>query len=309
MFDDSTSSFFGAIWNFVSSGTTWMVIIGFLLALSTIVITSGKRARIIEQFGKPLSGARMSGLSFKLPWPIQTVVGEVNLQIQEAKANVSVKTKDNAFMDLPVIVQYKASSDPTGAVRAHYELENPEKQIVNYVLNNVKNAVGDMEMQELYSNRDTIENDVQTALSAQFAKYGYEVVNILIDEPMPSPEVRDSFNRVIASKREKEAAQNIADAKQIELVGVARAEKESKKLQGEGMASMREAIAAGMEKAMKTLTDSGLTSEQALNLLMDTNRLDTLGSAAAHGNMILVDMQGGGELAKTIGAVRAANQT
>ena len=292
--------------SFITSPTLWLIIIMVAILWSTIVITTGKRAKIIEQFGKPLDRARLPGLSFKLPWPIQTVVGEVNLQQQEAKDKVAVKTKDNAFMDLPVIVQYKASDDPAGAVRAHYELENPEAQMVSYVLKNVKDAAGDLAMQELYTNRDAIETEVRTANAERFAKYGYELVNILIDEPQPSAEVKASFNRVIASEREKEAAQNIADAQKIKLVGIAKAEKESKQLQGEGMAKMREAIAKGMKESMETLEASGLSTEQALELLMDTNRLDTLGSAAAHGNMVLVDLQSGGDMAKTVGAVRAA---
>lgn len=298
-------TFFEAIFGFIFSGTMLGIAI-LLWLLTTIVLTSGKRAKIIERLGKPVALARMPGLGFKLPFPFDRVVGIVNLQQRDAKADVSVKTKDNAFMTLPVTVQYKASSDPAGAVRAHYELEGAEKQIVSYVLNNVKGAVGSMDMNELYINRDSIENSVLNALSIQFGQYGYEIVNVLIDEPKPSDEVRNSFNRVIASLRAKEAAQNIADARRIELVGVAQAEKQSKKLQGQGMADMRAAIAKGMKTAMATLTESGLSPEQALGLLMDTNRLDTLGAAAAHGNMILVDMQNGGELAKTIGAVRAA---
>ncbi len=300
-------SIFDAIIGTVFSSTTLLILLGLWL-LTAIVLTSGKRAKVIERLGKPVNSARLAGLSFKLPYPLDRVVGIVNLQLQETGAEVSVKTKDNAFMTLPVKVQYRAANDPSGAVRAHYELEEPQKQIISYVLNNVKNAASGMEMQDLYQNRDSIETEVQQALLAQFAQYGYEIVNVLVDEPKPSDEVRDSFNRVIASLREKEAAQNIADAKRIELVGIATAEKESKKLQGEGMANMREAIATGMEKAMKTLTGSGLNHEQALGLLMDTNRLDTLGAAAAHGNMILVDMQGGGDLAKTVGAVKAAER-
>ena len=62
-----------------------------------IFIVRGKTAAILETFGKPARGARFPGLHFKLPWPITLVVGRINLQLQETKANVSVKTKDNAF--------------------------------------------------------------------------------------------------------------------------------------------------------------------------------------------------------------------
>ena len=96
--------------------------------------------------------------------------------------------------------------------------------------------------------------------------------------------------------------------KRIELVGIAQAESESKKLQGEGIASMREAIASGMEAAMKTLTDSGLSEQESLHLLMDTNRLDTISTAASHGNLILADMADSTHLMNTIAALKAAEQ-
>ena len=284
------------------------VILVLLLIWSIIVITPGKRASIIERFGRPLTNAKPSGLTFKLPWPIDIIVAQVNLQLQEISADVSVKTSDNAFMLLPVKAQYRASSDTQGSVRAYYELEDPEQQITSYVLNNVRQSASGMTMIDLYQNRDAIEARVQSSLQEQFLQYGYSIENVLIDEPQPSIEVRDAFNRVIASEREKEAAQNIADAKRIELVGIAQAESESKKLQGEGIASMREAIATGMEAAMKTLTESGLSEQEALHLLMDTNRLDTISTAASHGNLILADMADSTHFMNTIAALKAAEQ-
>lgn len=285
-----------------------MFVLLLILAATMIVITPGKRAKVIERLGRPLPAARMPGLSFKLPWPLDRVVASVNLQLQEIGADVSVKTSDNAFMTLPVKVQYRASSDTSGAVRAHYELENPEQQITSYVLNNARQTASSMTMIDLYQNRDSIEAQVQTALQEQFTQYGYAIVNVLIDEPQPSIEVREAFNRVIASEREREAAKNIAEARKIELVGVAGAEKESKRLQGEGIAEMREAIAKGMDEAMKTLKAAGLTPQEALMLLMDTNRLDTLSTVASEGNMILVDMKGSDDLAKMVVAVNSANK-
>lgn len=296
---------FEAIIGFIFSWKLIVTIISLIIVTTVLVITPGKRAKVIERLGKPLNNARMPGLSLKLPWPFDRVVGVVNLQLQEIGADVSVKTKDNAFMTLPVKVQYRASNDAAGAVRAHYELENPEQQITSYVLNSARQTASGMDMVDLYQNRDAIEKQVQEALEEQFVQYGYTIENVLVDEPQPSPEVRDAFNRVIASQREKEAAQNIADAKRIELVGIAEAEKQSKKLQGEGIADMRDAIAKGLETSIKQLSEV-MTPEQALWLITDTNRLDTLGSAATHGNMILVDMQSNDQISKMFAAVKAA---
>ncbi len=266
-----------------------LLILGLLLLPSMLYVVRGKTAAILETFGRPHQTAVFPGLHIKAPWPITTVVARVNLQIQEIHADVSVKTSDNAFMTLPVKVQYRASDDMYGAVKAHYELEAPERQITSYVLNNVRQTASGMEMTDLYANRDNVEQQVQEALSEQFARFGYIIENVLVDEPQPSPEVRDAFNQVIASKRLMEAARNEAEAQRIKLVGAAQAEAESKKLQGEGMAQMREAIARGLEEAMRTMTTAGLTTEQSIQFLSDTNRLDTITSASAHGNTIIID--------------------
>jgi regulator of protease activity HflC (stomatin/prohibitin superfamily) len=229
----------------------------------------------------------------------------VNLQIQEITEDVSIKTKDNSFMLLPAKVQFCASNSPEGAVKAFYELENPQAQISSYILNSIRMTASGMDMEELYSARSEMENDVQERLTEQFAGFGYVIKNVLVDEPQPSSEVRSAFNRVIASKREKEAAQNVADAERIRLVGIASAEAESKKLQGEGIAQMRDALAKGLKESIELITSANVSTEQALALLMDTNRQDTLSSVAAKGNLVVMDLSKGSE---QIGQYMAASK-
>lgn len=279
-----------------------------VILFSMIYVVRGKTAAIVETFGRPNLAASLPGLRIKAPWPIQNIVGRINLQQQEIGADVSIKTKDNAFMTLPVKVQYRASDDPAGAVKAFYELEIPEQQIISYVLNNVRQTASGLDMVDLYANRNSMENQVQTALSERFARFGYIIENVLVDEPQPSQEVRDAFNRVIASERLKEAASNEAEAERIRLVGAAKAEAESKTLQGQGISSMREAIARGLEEAMHTMKNAGLSPEQAVDLLNETNRLDTITTAASHGNLILMDSKNSNELTKTIAGMEAVKR-
>ena len=276
-----------------------VILVAVVLLPSALYVVKGKTAVILETFGRPHKSAVFPGLRIKWPWPITSIVARVNLQLQEIHADVSVKTSDNAFMTLPVKVQYRASDDAFGAVKAHYELEAPEKQITSYVLNNVRQTASGMEMTELYANRDLVEQQVQDALSEQFARFGYFIENVLVDEPQPSSEVRDAFNKVIASKRLMEAARNEAEAARIKLVGAAQAEAESKKLQGEGMAQMRTAVARGLEEAMATMAKAGLQPEAAIRFLTDTNRIDAITNAAAHGNTIIMDAGSNRELATT----------
>ena len=282
-----------------------MITIGIYLLLGALItgylsttfyIVRGKHAAILETFGKPHETATMPGLRFKAPWPITTVVGFKNLQIQEISENVSVKTDDNSFMHLPVKVQYRASDNPQGPVKAFYELENPEAQISTYILNSIRQTAAGMTMDELYSGRSQMEDAVQSTLTEKFEGFGYVIVNVLVDEPQPSDEVRDAFNRVIASKREMEAAENLAAAKRIELVGIAEAEAESKKLQGNGIAEMRDAIVKGLKESVEKMTAAGLETGEALQLIMDTNRQDTLTTAAAKGNLVILDLSKGSEM-------------
>jgi regulator of protease activity HflC (stomatin/prohibitin superfamily) len=278
----------------------WFILVAAVVLLpSSLYIVKGKTAAILETFGRPHLKAVFPGLRVKWPYPITKIVARVNLQLQEIHADVSVKTSDNAFMTLPVKVQYRASDEELGAVKAHYELEAPEKQITSYVLNNVRQTASGMEMTELYANRDSVEQQVQEALSEQFAKFGYIIANVLVDEPQPSSEVRDAFNKVIASKRLMEAARNEAEAARIKLVGAAQAEAESKKLQGEGMAQMRTAVARGLEEAMITMSKAGLKPDEAIRFLTDTNRIDAITNAAAHGNTIIIDAGSNRDMAST----------
>ena len=125
--------------------------------------------------------------------------------------------------------------------------------------------------------------------------YGFEIVNVLVDEPQPSHEVQAAFNRVIAAEREKEAAENEAEAQRILLVGIAEAEKTSKRLQGEGIALQRVAIAEGYHDAMHQLKESmpNTGEDTILAMLMMTNHWDTIRDAAAkEGNVIMVNGSG-----------------
>ncbi len=269
-----------------------LAVLAFLLK-SMIQIVPGKTAFIVETFGKPMKRALMPGLNFILPWPIQNVVGKLSLQLLEIKTNVAVKTSDNVFLGLPVAVQYRANDDSINTVNAYYELSDPRDQISSFILNNVRQSAAKMTLEELFQNRDRLQDVVLEELAARFTTYGYIIEAVLVDQPQPSQDVQDSFNRVIASQRLLDAARNEGEASRIKLVKEAEAEAESKRLQGEGIANMRKAIAAGIEESMKAIKKAApaLSDAEIMDFLTDTNRLDTISGAASHGNLIVVDMQ------------------
>jgi regulator of protease activity HflC (stomatin/prohibitin superfamily) len=132
---------------------------------------------------------------------------------------------------------------------------------------------------------------VQEELSHKLAEYGFDVVAVLIDQPQVDSSVQNSFNRVVASKRELEAAQQEAEAARIRLVAGARAEAEGQVVRAEGLAKSREILSKSLEENIKTIAGSGADVESAMNLLMAVNRFDALREVGRSGNLVLMDMQ------------------
>lgn len=277
------------------------VVLGLIVITSSFVITRQKTAKIIERFGK-FNGVRTAGLGMKLPWPITYVAGEINLRIQELAEDVGVKTNDNAFLSVPVKVQYRTPEDKVH--EAFYELDDAEDQITSYIVNVVRSQANDMKMEELFRSKNAFETAVEVELKERFSKYGYEVVSVLVDDPQPSDDLRRSFDLVLASEREKEAAANQAEAMRIKMVGGAKAEAESLTLKATAYVEQRRIISTGIKEVVDLLHGvEGLTHERVLTYLEGIDMRDTIRDAArGPGSLVLlpIDLAGNGGNGKPV---------
>ena len=96
------------------------------------------------------------------------------------------------------------------------------------------------------------------------------------------------MNRINASEREKVAAQFEGEAQKILIVEKAKAEAESKRLQGQGIADQRREIARGLEDSVKVLNGVDINSQEASALIVVTQHYDTLQSVGAESNSNLI---------------------
>lgn len=272
-----------------------LILIIVLLAwfLSGIIIVNQKTQVVVEVFGK-FASIKNSGLGYKYPSPIGRVAGRVNLKIQEVKDQVSVKTVDNAFLSFPVSVQFRVIENM--AKEAFYELEDPVEQITSYILNLIRSKAASMTMNDLYVNKDDINAEVEKELKGTIQKFGYEIIRVLVDEPQPSKDVADAFNRVISAQREKEAAQAQADALRVKLVGQAQAEAESLELKAQAYVNQRKVLAEGIGEAMERLR-SGLqnvSDREILDYFAGIDYRDTVrDSSKNEGTIIITPMNTG----------------
>jgi len=242
-----------------------------VLALSScVVITSQKSEKVIETLGK-FSGMRTAGLGFKAPWPIQSVKGQVNMKTRSLSSLVGVLSSDTAFLDVPVTVQFEV----VDGEKAFYKLDDPEGQMLKFVTNNIRSVANTMTMDELFGSNDAFREDVTNALNEKFKDFGYRILDVLVDDPQPSDEMKASFDLKLIARREKEAADDQAAALKTKMVGEAEAEKASLKLKGEALADLRDTIAKGNADAMNEMLEGvpGLTAAMVLDFFktIDTN--------------------------------------
>ena len=321
---------------------------GLLLLFTALFTVKQQTAVIVERFGKFLS-IRQSGLHFKIPL-IDRIAGRMSLKIQQLDVLIETKTKDDVFVKLKVSVQFKViklkvydafykldfphdqiTSYVFDVVRAEvpkmkldgviklkvydafYKLDFPHDQITSYVFDVVRAEVPKMKLDGVFVKKDDIAIAVKTELNEAMMDYGYDIIKTLVTDIDPDSQVKEAMNRINASEREKIAAQFEGDAARILIVEKAKAEAESKRLQGQGIADQRREIARGLEESVEVLNKVGINSQEASALIVVTQHYDTLQSIGqeTNSNLILLPnspQSGSNMLNDMVASFTASNQ-
>ncbi|MCB6185184.1 SPFH domain-containing protein [Leeia sp. TBRC 13508] len=266
------------------------IVIG-LLGIILFVIISG--IRIVEQQTVSIVqtlGRYSRTLAPGLNWifiPFQQIAGKLSLKIESVPATVEVKTLDNMFVALPVNLMIQV--EPERAADAFYKLQEPHEQVRAWVLNTVRSVAASMTLEDMFKDREKIVGEVRHMLTTKLSEFGYLLEGVLIDQPTVSLEVQSSFNRVVAATREKEAAQQEAEAAMIRTVKQAEAEAEAQRQRAKGLADSRKLLAEGLKESL--LEFSGVPPHEAISILLETNRIDALREIGKHGNLVVLDLQ------------------
>ena len=283
--------------------------IGLLLLFFTFFIVKQQSAAIVERFGKFVS-VRQSGLQLKIPI-IDSVAGRLSLRIQQLDVVVETKTKDDVFVKLKVSVQFKVIKEKV--YDAFYKLDNPGDQITSFIFDVVRAEVPKLILDDVFLKKDDIAIAVKSELQEAMTEYGFQIIKTLVTDIDPDAQVKESMNRINASEREKVAAQFEGEAQKILIVEKAKAEAESKRLQGQGIADQRREIARGLEDSVKVLNGVDINSQEASALIVVTQHYDTLQSVGAEANSNLILMpnspQAGSEMLNNmVASFTASNQ-
>lgn len=255
-----------------------------LIVILGFFVVKQQTTAIVERFGKFLS-IRQSGLQFKIPF-IDKIAGRVSLKIQQLDVIVETKTKDDVFVQLKISVQFQILREKV--YDAFYKLQNPHDQITAYIFDTVRAEVPKMKLDDVFEKKDDIAQAIQRELKQSMLDYGYDIVKALVTDIDPDSQVKEAMNRINAAEREKLAAQFEGDAQRILIVERAKAEAESKRLQGQGIADQRREIAKGLEESVDVLNKAGINSQEASALIVITQHYDTLQSIGSDTNSNLI---------------------
>ena len=249
-----------------------LIFFALVFLLSTFFTVRQQTAVSIERFGK-FESIRHSGLQMKIPI-IDKVAARISLKIQQLDVIVETKTLDDVFVKIKVSVQFVVIKEKV--YDAIYKLEYPHDQITSYVFDVVRAEVPKMKLDDVFVKKDDIAIAVKREVQESMETYGYDIIKTLVTDIDPDAQVKAAMNRINAAEREKVAAQYEGDAQRILIVEKAKAEAESKRLQGQGIADQRREIARGLVESVDVLQKVGVSSQEASALIVVTQHYDTL---------------------------------
>lgn len=290
------------------SNLIWILPLLILIA-SGFFIVKQQTIAVVERLGK-FTKDYSAGFQFKIPI-IDRVVGRVSLRIQQLDVIVETKTLDDVFVHLKISVQFQIQRDHV--YNAFYKLQNPHEQITAFIFDTVRAEVPKMKLDDVFVKKEEIALAIQRELKEAMLHYGYDIVKALVTDIDPDEKVKIAMNRINAAEREKTAAQYEGDAQRILIVERAKAEAESKRLQGQGIADQRREIARGLEESVDVLNRVGINSQEASALIIVTQHYDTLQSIGqeTNSNLILLPnspQAGSNMLNDMVASFTAANQ-
>ena len=253
-----------------------LLLLALTVAAGNIHIVQQSRAYVVELLGA-FHAVWNVGVHFKVPF-LMRVVKKVSLKEQVADfAPQPVITKDNVTMRIDTVIYYQIT-DPKLYT---YGVENPMSAIENLTATTLRNIIGDMELDQSLTSRDTINTRMRAVLDEATDPWGIKINRVELKNIIPPTEIQSAMEKQMKAERErresilqaegqKESQIRIAEGEKQSAILKADGEKEAAILKAEGEKEARimaaDAEAAAIMKVQQALADSlKLLNESAPN--------------------------------------------
>ena len=216
---------------FISIGTILLVIVLVLIVLilmSCVKIVHQAQAVVIERLGAYLT-TWSTGLHFKVPI-IDRVARRIDLKEQVVDFPPQpVITKDNVTMQIDTVIFYQIT-DPKMFC---YGVANPIIAIENLTATTLRNIIGDLELDQTLTSRETINTKMRAELDLATDPWGIKVNRVELKNIIPPTAIRDAMEKQMTAERERREAILRAEGEKKSTILVAEGQKESVILEAE----------------------------------------------------------------------------
>ncbi len=205
-----------------------IVIIILIILASCIKIVPQANAMVIERLGGYL-GTWSVGVHFKVPF-IDRIAKRVLLKEQVVDfAPQPVITKDNVTMRIDTVVYFQITDPKLYA----YGVENPIMAIENLTATTLRNIIGDLELDETLTSRETINTKMRASLDVATDPWGIKVNRVELKNIIPPQAIQDAMEKQMKAERERREAILRAEGEKKSTILVAEGKKESAILDAE----------------------------------------------------------------------------
>lgn len=195
----------------------------------------------------------------------------------------SVITKDNVITEINAILYFQIID----SVKAVYEIENLPDAIEKLTQTTLRNVVGEMDLDETLSSRDTINTKLRSVLDDATGKWGVKVNRVELQDINPPENIRDAMEKQMRAERDKRANILTAEGRKAQLllesegerdaeINRAMSEKQAQILRAEGEAQARLKVAEAEAEAIAKITQAISTKTNPENYLIAVRYIETL---------------------------------
>ena len=258
-----------------------LVVLILAVIVSCIQIVQQSKAYVVERLGA-FHSVWGVGLHFKLPF-IERVVKKVSLKEQVADFDPQpVITKDNVTMQIDTVIYFQIT-DPKLYT---YGVEYPMSAIENLTATTLRNIIGELELDQSLTSRDTINAKMRSILDDATDPWGIKVNRVELKNILPPREIQNAMEKQMKAERERRESILQAEGEKASKVLIAEGEKQSVLLQADAAKQAKimaaEAEAQSILKVQQALADSmRLLNENAPNdQVIKLKALEALGKVA-----------------------------
>ncbi|MGI5983413.1 MAG: SPFH domain-containing protein [Sakamotonia sp.] len=209
-------------------GISVLVVVVLLLLTSCVKIVPQAQALVVERLGAYLDTWSV-GVHFKMPF-IDRVAKRVILKEQVVDfAPQPVITKDNVTMKIDTVVFFQITDPKLYA----YGVENPIMAIENLTATTLRNIIGDLELDQTLTSRETINTKMRAALDVATDPWGIKVNRVELKNIIPPAAIQDAMEKQMKAERERREAILKAEGEKKSTILVAEGKKQSAILDAE----------------------------------------------------------------------------